>query len=139
MTRGCDIVEEDQAEEDQAEEDQAEEDQAEEDQAEEDQAEEDSIEDAEAKRRKVMFATFQKWHHDFDIELKTVTWMSCETETSAGKVYVKRLKCSTCTRYKSRIIGSSQNLILRQNHLNCLGNGTVFLDVSVRMSRSQML
>ena len=53
-----------------------------------DQAEEDSIEDAEAIRRKV---TYQKWRHDFDTELKTVTWMSCETETSSG---VKRLKCT---------------------------------------------
>ena len=44
--------------------------------------------DAEAIRRKV---TYQKWRHDFDTELKTVTWMSCETETSSG---VKRLKCS---------------------------------------------
>ena len=27
-------------------------------------------------------------------------------KTSAGKVYVKRLKCIICTRYKSRIIGA---------------------------------
>ena len=50
-----------------------------------DQAEEDSIEDAEAKRRKVTFATYQKWRRVFDIELKTVMWMSCETETSSEK------------------------------------------------------
>ena len=80
MKRSCDIVEEDQAE-------------------------EDSTEDAEAKSRKVMFATYQKWRRDFDIELTTVTWLSCETEISAGKVYVKRLKCSICTRYNSKIIG----------------------------------
>ena len=66
---------------------------------EEDQTEADSIKDAEAKSRKVMFATYQKWRRDFNIELKTVTWMSCETERSAGKVYVKSLKCSICIRY----------------------------------------
>ena len=55
--------------------------------------------EVESTKRKVTFSTYQKWRRDFDIEVKTVTWMDCATETSAGKTYVK------CAKYKSRIIG----------------------------------
>ena len=55
-------------------------------------------------KRKVTFSTYQKWRRDFDSELKTVTWMGCATEASAGKMYVTHLKCIICAKYKSRII-----------------------------------
>ena len=42
----------------------------EDDQSEADQTEDDSVDDAEAIRREVMFATYQKWRHDFDIEFE---------------------------------------------------------------------
>ena len=54
--------------------------------------------EVESTKRKVTFSTYQKWRRDFDIGLKTVTWMDCATETSARKTYVK------CAKYKSRII-----------------------------------
>ena len=57
-----------------------------------------------SKKRKVAVTTYRKWREDFDKELKTVTWLDCESEIESGKKVVKRLKCSVCTRFRSRIM-----------------------------------
>jgi len=31
------------------------------------------------KKRKVLYAMFEKWRRDFDRGLKTVSWLECET------------------------------------------------------------
>ena len=56
------------------------------------------------KKRKVAVATYRKWREDFDKELKTVSWLDCDSEIESGKTLVKRLKCSVCTRFRSRIM-----------------------------------
>lgn len=56
------------------------------------------------KKRKVAVTTYRKWREDFDKELKTVSWLDCETEIESGKKMVKTLKCSVCTRFQSRIM-----------------------------------
>ena len=56
------------------------------------------------KKRKVAVITYRKWREDFDKELKTVTWLDCKSEIESGKKVVKRLKCSVCMRFRSRIM-----------------------------------
>ena len=58
-----------------------------------------------AKRRRVLYSTYQKWRRDFDRDHKTVSWLGCETEFSEGKRVVVRLNCLVCSKYKDRIIG----------------------------------
>ena len=50
----------------------------------------------EAKKRKLMYATFSKWKVDMDKECQTVTWLDCDTEVQAGKRFVTKLRCSVC-------------------------------------------
>ena len=50
-----------------------------------------------------MVTTFHKWQEDFDKDLKTVTWLECESELESGKV-VKKLKCSVCTKFQAKIL-----------------------------------
>ena len=56
-------------------------------------------------KRKVTVATYQKWREDFDKELKTVSWLDSETEVENGKKCVKKLKCSVCKKFESKITG----------------------------------
>ena len=56
------------------------------------------------KKRKVAVATYRTWREDFDKELKTVSWLDCDSEIESGKTLVKRLKCSVCTKFRSRIM-----------------------------------
>lgn len=57
-----------------------------------------------AKKRKVAYSTFQKWQRDLDREYKTVTWLDCETSVEGGTKVVKKLKCTVCTTFRSRIL-----------------------------------
>ena len=45
----------------------------------------------EAKKRKLMYATFSKWKVDMDKECQTVTWLDCDMEVQAGKRFVTKL------------------------------------------------
>ena len=58
-----------------------------------------------AKKRKVLYSTYQKWRRDFDRAHSTITWLGCETEMSEGKRVVVCLNCSVCSKYKDRIMG----------------------------------
>ena len=56
-------------------------------------------------KRKVAYATFSKWKVDMDKECQTVTWLDCDTEVQAGKRFVTKLRCSVCTKFKTKIVG----------------------------------
>jgi len=49
------------------------------------------------------YETYRKWKRDLDKELKTVTWLECETVIESGRKVVRARKCSICSKYKSRI------------------------------------
>ena len=56
------------------------------------------------KKRKVSFATFEKWRRDFDCEFKTVSWLECESAVEGGTKVVRKLKCSVCGKFRSSLI-----------------------------------
>ena len=56
------------------------------------------------KKRKVSYATFEKWRRDFDREFKTVSWLECESAVEGGTKVVRKLKCSVCGKFRSSII-----------------------------------
>ena len=58
-----------------------------------------------AKKRRVAYATFAKWKTDMDKDCQTVTWLACDKEFQAGKKYVTKLRCSVCTKLKTKIMG----------------------------------
>ncbi len=55
------------------------------------------------KRRKVSFATYQKWKGELDKDFSTLTWLDCETSGTGTKKTVEKLKCAACIKYESRI------------------------------------
>ena len=60
-----------------------------------------------AKKRKVLYSTYQKWQREFDRAYTIITWLGCKTEMLEGKHVVVRLNysvCSTC-KYKDRTLG----------------------------------
>ena len=57
-----------------------------------------------AKKRKVAYATFKKWKTEMDKECQTVTWLDCDTEVQASKMFMTKLRCSTCTKFKTGIV-----------------------------------
>ncbi len=59
----------------------------------------------EPKKRKVAYATYQKWRRDFDRDHKTVAWLKCNTEFEGGKRVVTNLKCSVCAMFQGRTMG----------------------------------
>ena len=59
----------------------------------------------EAKKRKVAYATFTKWKTDMDKDCQMVTWLICDTKLQAGKKYVTKLRCSVCTKFRSKTVG----------------------------------
>ena len=59
----------------------------------------------EARKGKVAYATFTKWKTDMDKNCQTVIWLACDTELQAGKRYVTKLRCSICTKFRSKIVG----------------------------------
>ena len=58
-----------------------------------------------AKKRKVDYATFEKWKRELDRDCQTVSWLDCCKEKSGGKNVVVKLKCKVCTAFKSKIEG----------------------------------
>ena len=40
---------------------------------------------SEAKKRKVRYATYQKWKGELDRDCQTVSWLDCESKVVAGK------------------------------------------------------
>jgi len=52
----------------------------------------------------VAYATFEKWRRDFDHDLQTVSWLECESTVENGTKVVRKLKCSVCGKFRSRII-----------------------------------
>ena len=66
-----------------------------------------TLEDAapDPKKCRVAFATYQKWRREFDSELKTVTWLICDSEFEGTKKLVIKLKCSVCTKFQHQITG----------------------------------
>ena len=65
--------------------------------------------DAEAvpssKKRKVDYASYQKWQRDLDRGYKTVLWLDCFMEKESGKTLVVQLKCKVCSQFESKIRG----------------------------------
>ena len=55
-------------------------------------------------KRKVQYAAFQKWQHEFDRDCKIVTWLDCEAVVEGGTKVVRKLKCMVCTRFRSQIL-----------------------------------
>ena len=58
---------------------------------------------SEAKKRKVTYATYQKWKSELDRDCQTVSWLDCESKVVAGKMIVSKLRCSTCAKFKVKI------------------------------------
>ena len=58
---------------------------------------------SEAKKRKVTYATYQKWKNELDRDCQTVSWLDCESKVVAGKRIVSKLRCSTCAKFKAKI------------------------------------
>jgi len=56
------------------------------------------------KKRKVSYSTFQKWQRELDRECKTVSWLDCETYVEGRTKVVRKLKCTVCTKFRSRIL-----------------------------------
>ena len=54
-------------------------------------------------RRRVDYATFQKWQRDLDREYQTLSWLKCSTEKERGKKVVDKLKCKACSEFVDRI------------------------------------
>ena len=65
--------------------------------------------DAEAvpssKKRKVDYATYQKWQRDLDRDYKSVSWLDCFKEKESWKTLVVQLKCKVCSQFESKIRG----------------------------------
>ncbi len=57
------------------------------------------------KKRRVSFATFQKWRTDLDRECNTLSWLDCECSGQSSRKIVEKLKCKVCTQYEPRIMG----------------------------------
>ncbi len=57
----------------------------------------------EVKKRKVTYATYQKWKSDLDRECQTVSWLDCDSKIVAGKRIVSKLRCTACSKFKARI------------------------------------
>ena len=55
-------------------------------------------------KRKVTYVTFQKWKREFDKECKTVTWLDCESSVEDGTKVVRKLKCTVCLKFRSKIL-----------------------------------
>ena len=54
-------------------------------------------------KRRVDYATFQKWQRDFDREYQTMSWLDCSTEKERGKKVVDKLNCKVCSEFVDRI------------------------------------
>ena len=59
---------------------------------------------SEAKKRKVTYATYQKWKRELERDCQTVSWLGCESKVVAGKKIVSKLRCSTCAKFKVKIV-----------------------------------
>ena len=57
------------------------------------------------KKRRVDYATFQKWQRDLDREYQTMTWLDCSSEKERGKKVVVQLKCKVCSGFVEKIRG----------------------------------
>ena len=58
----------------------------------------------EAKKHKVMYATYQQWKSELDRDCQTVSWLDCESKVVAGKRIVLKLRCSMCAKFKVKIV-----------------------------------
>ena len=58
-----------------------------------------------SKRRKVDYATYQKWKRDLDREYQTMSWLDCLSERNCGKTVVIKLRCKVCSEFESKIEG----------------------------------
>ena len=47
---------------------------------------------SEAKKRKVTYATCQKWKSELDRDCQTISWLDCESKVVAGKRIVSKLR-----------------------------------------------
>ena len=56
-----------------------------------------------AKKRRVEYATFQKWQRELDRECQTMSWLLCTSEMDGGKKVVSQLKCKVCIDFADRI------------------------------------
>ena len=57
------------------------------------------------KKRRVDYATFQKWQRDLDREYQTMSWLDSSSEKECGKKVVTQLKCKVCSDFVERIRG----------------------------------
>ena len=51
-------------------------------------------------KRRVDYATFQKWQCDFDHEYQTMSWLNCSIEKECGKKVVDKRVASLWTDQK---------------------------------------
>ena len=58
---------------------------------------------SDAKKRRVGYATFQKWQRELDREYQTMSWLDCSSEYKSEKKVVTRLKCKVCSDFVERI------------------------------------
>ena len=62
--------------------------------------------DINARKRYIQYDTFKKWKRNLDKECKTITWLECETVMECGRKMMRALKCSVCTKFRTRIESS---------------------------------
>ena len=55
------------------------------------------------KKRRVEYATFQKWRLELDREHQTMSWLDCVSEKDSTKKIVAKLKCRVCTEFVDKI------------------------------------
>ena len=56
-------------------------------------------------KRRVDYATFQKWQRDLDREYQTMSWLDCSCDREGGKKPVNKLRCKVCSEFVDRIRG----------------------------------
>ena len=57
------------------------------------------------KKRRVEYATFQKWQRDLDHDHQTMTWLDCVAGKEGMKKVVAKLKCKVCSEFADNIRG----------------------------------
>ena len=57
------------------------------------------------KKRRVEYATFQKWQRNLDRELQTMSWLDCVIAKQGAKKVVAKLKCKVCASLTESVDG----------------------------------
>ena len=54
------------------------------------------------KKRRVKYATYQRWQFDLDHEHQTVSWHNCITENESTRKVGAKVKCRVCTEFVNK-------------------------------------